>query len=127
MNGAFLGHLRTPERLLTCISFVVEHGSEQEPKGQDVSENIPGDIALAHNSTLHQRLPLTADPLKPPAWKRLISSTVAPHERVALITGIFSDQKEVETIRNLCGDDAQTFVDLIDEVRRCPLSPLECE
>jgi len=30
-------------------------------------------------------------------------------------------------VRHLCGDDAQSFVDFVDEVRRCALSPLNRE
>ena len=36
-------------------------------------------------------------------------------ERVSLIVKIFSDRDQVEMVKNLCGDDAQTFVDMMDE------------
>ena len=52
-----------------------------------------------------------------PAWKRLISYTLTTGERIPLITTIFSDRDEVEMVRNLSGDDAQTFIDMTDEVR----------
>jgi len=51
-----------------------------------------------------------------PAWKRLISDTLATYERISLITVIFSDRNQVKRVRNLSGDDAQAFVDKIDEV-----------
>ncbi|KAF9644879.1 kinase-like protein [Thelephora ganbajun] len=51
-----------------------------------------------------------------PAWKRLISDTLAIHERISLITVIFSDHNQVKMVGNLSGDDAQAFVDKIDEV-----------
>jgi len=38
-------------------------------------------------------------------------------ERVSLITMIFSDHNEVEMDKDLFGDDAQTFVDMVFEVR----------
>ena len=44
-------------------------------------------------------------------------------ERVSLITLIFSDGNEVKTIRNLSGHDAQVFIDIINEVSLCTLSP----
>ena len=50
------------------------------------------------------------------AWKRLISHTLTVEERISLITTIFSDDNQVETVGQLSGSDAQTFVDTIDEV-----------
>ena len=70
---------------------------------------------------------LTVDPVKPPAWKRLINPTLTPDERISLIMAIFSDPKEVEMVRNLSGDDAQTFIDLVDGVRYSNLSLLKHE
>ena len=37
-------------------------------------------------------------------------------ERVSLIATIFADKNETEMVRNLSGDDAQAFIDVIDEV-----------
>ena len=46
-------------------------------------------------------------------------------ERVSLITMIFSDRNEIEMIGQLSGNDAQAFVDMIDEASLCALSPPE--
>ena len=51
-----------------------------------------------------------------PAWERLIRDTLSVHERISLVTTIFSDRNQVEMAGNLYGDDAQTFIDMIDEV-----------
>ena len=51
-----------------------------------------------------------------PAWKQLLSPNLATHKRIPLIVTIFSGGAEVEIAGNLFGDDAQTFVDVIDEV-----------
>jgi len=51
-----------------------------------------------------------------PAWKRLIGGSLAKEERISLITDLFSDRDETETVRDLHGDNAQSFVDVIDEV-----------
>ena len=59
-----------------------------------------------------------------PAWKRLIRHTLSPHERIPLIMAIFSDHSQVDMVRNLFGDDAQSFVNMIDEVSTCTFSPL---
>lgn len=58
-----------------------------------------------------------------PTWKRLISGTLAADERISLITTIFSDDDEGKKVRNVSGDDAQAFIDMIDEVSLCTLSP----
>ena len=51
-----------------------------------------------------------------PAWKRLIDRPLFKDERIALITDLFSDRDETEAVKRLSGDDAQAFVDVIDEV-----------
>ena len=51
-----------------------------------------------------------------PAWKQLISHTLAADERISLITTIFSDHNQIGVVEQLSGDDAQTFIDTIDEV-----------
>jgi len=51
-----------------------------------------------------------------PAWKRLTSFPLSVHERTALITSIFSERDKVEVVGNLSRDDAQAFIDVIDEV-----------
>ena len=43
-------------------------------------------------------------------------------ERVSLIVQIFSDRDQVEIIKNLSGDDAQTFVDMMDQASFGPFS-----
>ena len=43
-------------------------------------------------------------------------------ERVSLIAQIFSDRDQVEMVNNLSGDDAQTFVDMVDEASFGPFS-----
>jgi len=52
-----------------------------------------------------------------PAWKRLISHTLTTEERISLITEIFSHRDQVVMVGRLYGDDAQTFIDAVDEVR----------
>lgn len=37
-------------------------------------------------------------------------------ERISLITAILSDNNEIEAVRSLRGDDAQAFIDVVDEV-----------
>ena len=51
-----------------------------------------------------------------PAWKQLISPTLATGKRIPLIESIVSDRDEAEIVGHLRGDDAQAFIDVIDEV-----------
>jgi hypothetical protein len=57
-----------------------------------------------------------------PACKRLIRRAFAPHELPPLVEAIFSSKDESGIARCLHGDDAQIFIDVIDEVR--PVLPL---
>ena len=46
----------------------------------------------------------------------MIELPPASDEQVSLITDIFSDPDESEMVRCLHGDDAQSFVDVIEKV-----------
>ena len=63
----------------------------------------------------------------PPGWKRLINSSLSTHERTSLITAIFSNRDEVETIRHIHGDDTQKFIDMVYEVYFRSLLPLSSD
>lgn len=52
-----------------------------------------------------------------PGWKRLISSPLAAHERTSLIAKMFSNRSEIEAMSHIGWYDAQTFIDVIYEVR----------
>ena len=51
-----------------------------------------------------------------PAWKRLTSRPLPPHDIISLIGMIFTSKPEIKKICDLRGDDAQTFVDRLHEV-----------
>ena len=51
-----------------------------------------------------------------PMWKHLIDRSLTPDGRISMITNIFSDRNEIETVQELSGDDARSFVEAIDEV-----------
>ena len=51
-----------------------------------------------------------------PAWKRLISHALLPHEIVPLIETIIMNKHEVREVCGLRGDDAQIFINVIHEV-----------
>ena len=46
----------------------------------------------------------------------MVKLPLASDEQISLITEIFSDHDETEAVNSLCGDDAQFFVEVIDEV-----------
>ena len=59
-------------------------------------------------------------------WDRLINRSFAtPHERAALVTAISSYPDVIEKVRSLKGDDAQTFIDVVNEAS--PLGPISEE
>jgi hypothetical protein len=51
-----------------------------------------------------------------PIWKRLVDCPLKSDERISLITDIFSDRDETEIVKRLRRDDAQSFVDVVDQV-----------
>jgi len=57
--------------------------------------------------------------------KRLASRAFLPHEVISLIEATLVNQDEVKAIGNLCGDDAQNFIDVIHEVTS-PLLHFRC-
>ena len=57
---------------------------------------------------------LNFDPL---AFGLLIRRAFDPCELPLLVEAVFSSKNEREIIRSLSGDNAQTFVDVIDEAR----------
>ena len=52
----------------------------------------------------------------------LIGGDVPEDERTSLIEVIFSSGKTIDTVRHLRRNDAQTFIDVVDEVRYLPPS-----
>jgi len=52
-----------------------------------------------------------------PAFKRLIEHAFVLCELPSLIESIFSNKDESDMVSSLHGDDVQTFIDVIDEVR----------
>ena len=110
------------------MSLISSSDSSQEPHQLD-------DLRCDREKTLsasQQERPDIADPACPeplrlpdpsvhndvehPSWERLIRSPLATHERVSLITAILSNRDEIEIIRRLCRDVAQTFIDVIYKV-----------
>ena len=58
------------------------------------------------------------------ACQRLIRGAFVPRELPTLIEAILSSQDEGYMVRSFCRDDAQIFIDVIDEVRSTlPLHP----
>ena len=49
-------------------------------------------------------------------WKRSIDRPIAIDKLISLITAIFSNRGVAEAVKRLSRDDAQAFVDVVDEV-----------
>jgi len=66
-------------------------------------------------------------PLHSQGWERLISHQLASHERTSLITTLFLEENwyEMVTRFSIRGDDAQAFIDVIDEESPHSSCPIE--
>ena len=49
-------------------------------------------------------------------WKQLIDRSFTTDERASIIEDLFSDRDEIEALKDLSGSDAQSFIDMVDEV-----------
>ena len=49
-------------------------------------------------------------------WKHLTNSPLTTDERVSLIADLFSDPDEIDTLKALGEGDAQSVIDVVDEV-----------
>ena len=49
-------------------------------------------------------------------WKHSINRPIVIDNRISLITAVFSDRRVAQAVRCLSRDDAQAFVDVVDEV-----------
>ena len=66
------------------------------------------------NGTYQSPLDINSDR---PAYERLISRNFAQTEITSLLEAAFTSNHEACAIDALRGDDAQTFVEVVDEVR----------
>ena len=80
----------------------------------------------SHDSTSDDSPPLMARPIPElsdllglgvPAYKRLIGGSLSQEQVISLIKAILTSKDEAAMIRNLRGEDAQAFVDVVNEVR----------
>ena len=60
-----------------------------------------------------------------PTWKHLTGRPFVTRKCIPLLVAIFSDKYEIGVVQNLREDDAQVFIDVIDEVLPCALSSQE--
>jgi len=90
-------------------------GDPQDDAETSVSENCAYSAPPCRPYAEHQLLRfLNFDVL---AYGRLIKRAFTPHELPSLIEATLSSEDEGDAIRRLLGDDAQAFIDVIDEVR----------
>lgn len=55
----------------------------------------------------------------------MIGPALSMNERIPLITSIFADRDEMEVLESLSGNDAQAFVDVLDEASIHIILPLK--
>ncbi|KAF9779225.1 kinase-like domain-containing protein [Thelephora terrestris] len=133
-DGSIAKVLQTPTSLTACtIPKLIGFRSEGMRIGRQVGR--PAEIAAAqwhtpvdgHTQENQERtspnnepqpvsqLAVLAPGLNAPALGRLISRTFPPHEVISVINEIFTSVDEVKMLRNLCGDIAQTFINVVHE------------
>jgi len=91
--------------------------STTDPPTQKLSDIIIVECTDASDTPPSSRPLERLDQEEPvPVWKRLIGCPLGMNERILLIADIFSNRDETEAVKCLSGDDAQSFVDVVDEV-----------
>jgi len=101
----------------------LRHSFRDKPYQSSQSHRAPSPTTLARSSSSTTPIIHTApdssilvDP-KSSACRRSISHTFSPHEIVSLIGVIFTIKAEINVIRDLREDGAQTFIDVVHGVR----------
>ena len=99
---------------------LVQRAPKTAPSSPSAWTSVTSEIHLDNDSSQIARPELPTWVVKPEvpvsAWRQLISHPLPTEKRVTLIMAIFSNKNEVGEVNHLRGDDAQTFVDVIDEV-----------
>ena len=91
--------------------------SRADPPTQELSDIITVECTDASNTPPSSQPLERLDQEEPiPVWKRLIDCPLGMNERIPLIADIFSNRDETEAVNCLSGHDAQSFVDVVDEV-----------
>lgn len=68
---------------------------------------------------VHEAQPMTSSlvGLHASACERLIHRAFSPHEVISLIEAVFTSKREIQMVRDLRGDAAQVFIDVVHEAR----------
>jgi len=104
------------ENLWALIQRCWDEDPQLRPKASEIVQAL---LTLLVSLILAIDLPSSLTLLifsAPPAWKRLISPTLPTNERIQLIISIFSGHDGAEVFKYPSGNDAQAFVDVVDEV-----------
>ena len=102
--------------VLTC--FECDRQSS-EPNTPTPGTFLDEDLSLVEDTVPHTPIPgpsLVLDSGQR-ALERLINRSALGCELVSLIEAIFSSRRATEIVDGLTGSDAQTFIDVMDEVR----------
>jgi len=89
-------------------------GSGGSPASTDVADFVRL-VSFDLSGTAHLRPDRFTD-YRISAWKRSIDQPIAIDKRISLITAIFSNHHVADAVKYLCREDAQAFVDVVDEV-----------
>lgn len=99
---------------------LVDSGDIDTDPVEEGGSSLPSPSGDANHPS---ELPLVPDSNKR-ALRRLISNTLPQHELPSVIAAVISNVKSTDIVECLQGSDAQTFVDIMDEVcHRAILTP----
>lgn len=116
--GTILGTLDTPLNENPTLSGRGPHlAAPVDPHDTATTRASKSGTPYPRRCRLHTEYRL----LYTPACRHLIRHAFTPHELPSLIEAVFSSKDASDTIRSLLGDDAQIFIDVMNEVYTAPL------
>lgn len=113
------------DKLWTLTQRCWDHDPDLRPGASEVSQSLPNKLVSCslRRSYLHQSDYFLVCRT---SWKQLIDGSLSKGERISLVTHIFSTQDIVELAECPTREDAQSFVDAVDEASCCTPSKNTC-
>ena len=113
LSGGFRRACTVPGGTIGLLTQTAAGRSSSTPVDRHSEENQDKTGVLPSINHQGPSIPIDSDA---PAWKRLLTNTLLPHEAISLIEEIFTGKDNVDTICDRLGEDAQTFINAIHKV-----------
>ena len=113
-------HPNFTENLWVLMQRCWDHNPQSRPGAEQVLDVLR--TPSAHSPSQRSCIFFTLACREYPVWKKLITpGHLAIQERISLITQIFSDHHQIAIVGHLSGEEAQIFINIVDEVSFCAL------